>query len=701
VASLGFGRNYVQVQSIYQLDSTQYQRFGRTTMNNKKSAVSLFVVTFVFFLTGLTAPGQTVKPGASSFLAGTPEAFLASCRNDLGETKKQVAALKASHAPHDALATLQAFDTTILIAVDAGARAGLAEQVHPSKPFRDAAQICEQETSQLLTEISLDKDVYNVLASLDGSKLDGAASYFLRTTLRDYHRAGVDRDDATRTKIRELQDQIVKIGQEFEQNIPADVREIKVDPSALDGLPEDFKQAHKPDASGKVTLKTDNTDYLPFRDYGKDEAAQKAFYLAYTQRAYPKNNEVLGHLLQKRYELGKLLGYSDWAAYTTEDKMVQTKQNAADFIEKIATASQAGMQRDYDQLLAYRRKTEPNAATVDIWNYHHLLHDATIEKYGYDSQSVRPYFEYSRVLQGILDLTSQMYGITYKRVTTAQVWHPDVAVYDVFSGGTLLGRIYFDMFPRENKYKHYATFNLATGKEGFRVPEYVLVCNFPQATNGPGLMERDDVITFFHEYGHLLHGIFRGNTKWATGDLENDFIEAPSQMFEEWAQDPTILQTFARHYKTNEPIPAELAKKARAADEFGRALGIRMQMFYAAVSLGFYNRDPQSFDMTKLVAQLQERYTPFKYVDDTHMYTAFDHLNGYSAAYYTYMWSLVIAKDMFTEFKSGGLTNTAIAKKYRDTVLAASGTKPAADLVHDFLDRPYSFQAYADWLNGN
>ena len=132
------------------------------------------------------------------------------------------------------------------------------------------------------------------------------------------------------------------------------------------------------------------------------------------------------------------------------------------------------------------------------------------------------------------------------------------------------------MFPRENKFKHYATFDLATGKEGFRLPEYVLVCNFPQATAGPGLMERDDVITFFHEYGHLLHGIFRGNAKWATGDLENDFIEAPSQMFEEWAKDPAILQTFARHYKTNEPIPSELAKKAEAADEFGRALGVRM-----------------------------------------------------------------------------------------------------------------------------
>ena len=214
-------------------------------------------------------------------------------------------------------------------------------------------------------------------------------------------------------------------------------------------------------------------------------------------------------------------------------------------------------------------------------------------------------------------------------------------------------------------------------------------------------MEREDVITFFHEFGHLIHGIMKGDTKWATGDLENDFIEAPSQMFEEWPKDPAILQIFARHYKTNEPIPAELAEKAKAADDFDRALDVRTQMFYAAISLDFYNRDPQGLDTDKLLAQLQERYTPFKYVPDTHMQTAFGHLNGYSAVYYTYMWSLVIAKDMFTEFKKNGLLNREVAAKYKDSVLAPSGTKPATELVRDFLGRPYSFKAYEDWLNGN
>ena len=656
---------------------------------------------FVFAGARLVSTAQEPAPGASSYLAGTAESFLASCRSDVEDGKKRIAALKASSPPRDAMATLQAFDTALVVVADAENRAGLAEQVHPSKPFRDVAQTCEQEVSRVLTDISLDKDMYKVLASLDGARLDSAGSYYLRTTLRDYHRAGVDRDDPTREKIRALQDELVKIGQQFDQNIAADVRKFQVNASDLDGLPEDFKRSHPPDSSGKVTLTTDNTDYFPFMDYAKSEAARKEFFVLYRQRAYPKNIDVLGQLLQKRHELANVLGYPDWAAYITEDKMVGTEQNAADFIEKITTAAQADSRRDYDELLAYKKHEDPKAESVNAWDVAHLVRGAKIDRFGYDSEVIRPYFEYSRVLQGILDISSRMYGITYKPVTSAQDWHPEVTVYDVYDQSKLIGRIYFDMFPRENKYKHYATFTLATGKNGFRLPEYVLVCNFPKATGGPGLMERDDVITFFHEFGHLIHGIMKGNTKWAMGDLENDFIEAPSQMFEEWPKDPAILKLFARHYKTNEPIPAELAEKARAADDFGRTLNVRTQMFYAAISLDFYNRDPQGLDTDKLVARLQERYTPFKYVEGTHMHTAFGHLNNYSAVYYTYMWSPVIAKDMFTEFKKDGLLNPEVAGKYRTTVLGASGTKPAADLVRDFLGRPYSFQAYADWLNGN
>ncbi|HYT22776.1 MAG TPA: M3 family metallopeptidase, partial [Candidatus Polarisedimenticolia bacterium] len=419
-------------------------------------------IQWIILLSSLT--GHAWAQNASTLLAGTPEAFLGSCRADLESTRQQLEQWKAAKSPRDPYATLQVFDTAVLTVSDAQARAGLAEQVHPDKAFRDAAQKCEQEAVSLITSITLDPAAFNVLASLKGAQLDPSANYYLRTTLRDYHRAGVDRDEATRAKIRQLQDDLIKIGQEFEENIAADVRKISLDPSQLEGLPDDYKRAHVPDASGKVTLTTDNTDYVPFITYAANDDARKSFYILYNQRAYPKNTEVLHRLLAKRNELAKLLGYPDWAAYITEDKMVATKQNASDFIDKIAAATQEGSKRDYQELLTYKKRTDPNATVINPWEWQHLEHGAKIEKYGFDTQSVRPYLEYSRVKQGILDLTSRMYSITYKPVTDAKVWHPDVQVYDVYDSQNRIGRIYFDMFPRANKYKHYATFNLTTGK---------------------------------------------------------------------------------------------------------------------------------------------------------------------------------------------------------------------------------------------
>ncbi|MGE3513285.1 MAG: M3 family metallopeptidase, partial [Vicinamibacterales bacterium] len=198
--------------------------------------------------------------------------------------------------------------------------------------------------------------------------------------------------------------------------------------------------------------------------------------------------------------------------------------------------------------------------------------------------------------------------------------------------------------------------------------------------------------------------VLGGHTKWAgiAGvATEWDFVEAPSQMLEEWVWTPDTLQTFATHYQTGEPIPADLVKRMRAADEFGKGLFVRQQMFYASLSLQLHARDPKSIDMPKLVAELQERITPYKFVENTFFEESFTHLNGYSAIYYTYMWSLVIAKDMFTVFSKSGLMDRTAAMRYRSRVLEQGGSQPAAALVRDFLDRPYDFKAFEDWLNAN
>jgi len=407
-------------------------------------------------------------------------------------------------------------------------------------------------------------------------------------------------------------------------------------------------------------------------------------------------------MLGRRHELARLLGYESWAAYVTEDKMIGSARAAADFIERIAGAAEARAGKDYESLLARKRRDQPSAERVDAWDSEALKERVRAEQLGFDSQSVRPYFELGRVMDGIFETTARMFGIEYRRLSDAPVWHSDVSAWEVVEQGRTLGRFFLDLFPREGKYKHAAQFTLASGVREGALPEGALVCNFQRPGAEPALLDHGEVVTFFHEFGHLLHHLFGGNTLWAGLSgvrTEWDFVEAPSQMLEEWCWDASVLRRFARHVETGEPIPADLVERMRAADEFGKGLRVRQQMFYAATSLRFHDRDPRELDTTALAAGLQEKYTPFRHVPGTYFQESFGHLEGYSAIYYTYMWSLVIAKDLFGVFRRDGLLNPAAAARYRRAILEPGGGAPAAKLVESFLGRPASFDAFTEWLN--
>ncbi|MEZ0308116.1 MAG: M3 family metallopeptidase [Ramlibacter sp.] len=651
---------------------------------------------------GVSLAAETV--GTSPRLVATPAEFLASCRAGIAASRAQMAQLKAA-APLGA-AALEAFDAAQATLGSAGSIGYLAKEIHPDKAIREVAETCSQEYSAASTEYSLDRGAYDVLAKVDPATLDAPSRYYLERTLLRFRLAGVDRDDATRAKVRQLNDELVKLSQEFNRNVRDSVLTLDVAPSDLDGLPADYVRAHPPGADGKVKLSTDSPDYGPFMSYSKSVTAREAFWKLYRQRAHPMNLATLDKMLAKRHELATLLGFANWADYVTADKMIGNGKNAAEFIDKIATAAASRSARDYADLLARKRKDEPAAASVLPWEGGYLGDRIKAEQFGVESQQVRPYFQYENVKNAVLQITGRMFGIRYDRLTGIPVWHPDVEVYDVFEGEKRLGRIYLDMHPRANKYKHFAHFSLARGKRGVSLPESVLVCNFRQPTaNDPGLLEYGDVRTFFHEFGHLIHAVVGGQTRWSGISgvaTERDFVEAPSQMLEEWMRDAKTLQSFAFHYQTKQPIPMDLVERLRKADEFGKGMFVRGQMSYAAISLGLHNRDPKGLDTTAFVAEMTEKYTPYKHIPGTYFHEAFTHLDGYSAIYYTYMWSLVIAKDMYSMFSAqGDIMNPAVARKYRDAVLAPGGSKPAAELVKDFLGRPYSFAAYERWLNQN
>lgn len=638
-------------------------------------------------------------PKAASLLSGTPEQFTQRCDEALSTAKANVEALQKLGPGADAQ-KLALYDEATTLLSNAGARSGLSREVHPDAKFREAAEACEQRIEAFNVELAQDKALYDALAAIDSKAFDAVTGFWLFKTLREFRRAGVDRDEATRAKVKALNEELVKLGQAFGRNIRDDVRTVKAKPAELDGVPKDWLDAHKAGADGLVSITTNPPDYLPVMVYAKSATVREALWRAYRSRAFPPNVEVLKTLLAKRHELATLLGYASWADYALETKMAKTGKAAADFIEQGRRATEARAKADMAVLLARKQKDAPGAKAVEPWEQDFYEDRVKNEQYGLDSQALRTYFEFGTVKQGVMDLTSRLFSVRYVKVTDAQVWHPDVETYDVYEGDAVLGRFHLDMHPRDNKYKHAAQFGLTVGRAGKELPEAVLVCNFPKPG---GLLQHSEVETFFHEFGHLLHELFAGRQRWGGVSgirTEWDFVEVPSMLLQEWPLDAEALAAFAKHHQTGEAIPAALVKQLKAAKEFGVGLSMRRQFFLAAVSLGYHDRAP-GFDTSAVLKELQASFEPFRreYVEGTHFELGFGHLDGYSAAYYTYQWSTVIAKDLLTRFKAKGMLNGEVATEYRKKVLEPGGSREAAALVQDFLGRPYRFDAFQAWLD--
>ncbi len=383
--------------------------------------------------------------------------------------------------------------------------------------------------------------------------------------------------------------------------------------------------------------------------------------------------------------------------------MIGSAENAAEFIDRINDIAKPRAAADYDVLLQRLRQNDPDASVVGDWQKTYLEELIKNEVYQLDSQEIRQYFSYDKVRDGIFGLVEDMFSVEIEPWET-EAWHSSVETWQIFDDGELLvGQFYLDMHPRDGKYNHAAQFGVREGVRGLQTPIAALVCNFPGGDGSAGLMEHSQVETFLHEFGHLLHTLFGGHQprlSLSGVNTERDFVEAPSQMLEEWVWDADTLKTFAAD-TSDEVIPDTLIDKMRSARDFGRGLWTRHQMYYAALSLNYYNRPPTEVDLDEMMVALQAEYSQFPYVEGTHFYTSFGHLDGYSAIYYTYMWSLVIATDMFSRFEEEGLRNPEVAQSYRENVLAPGGSKDAAELVEDFLGRPYSFEAFENLLNAS
>ncbi len=643
------------------------------------------------------AATSTAQQQVDTFLATTtltpasPDALDQRCEAALALAGSLRTKLEKRAGPSTIDADFRDYDaiTNLLSSIDN--EMVVVSSTNPVKAVREAADHCDSRMAGASTAISLSRPIYDRLATIPVAGLDAPDTYILAKTLKGYRLAGVDRDSATREKVVALQKEITDAGILFERNIAEDKSGITLaSADDLAGLPQDYIDAHKPGPDGLIHISTAYPDVFPLLKFASREAVRKKMYMAFANRAWPVNEAPLKTLLTKRHELARLLGYPDYATLITADKMIGTPQHAAAFLDEVYAAALPSSTRDQAQLLAVQKTFAPASTTVEAWNNNYLANIVRTRTYDVDATVVRQYFTYAKARDGIFALIHDLFGADI-RPWKADFWASDVEGYEIFDHGKLIGRFFLDMHPREGKFSHAETVMVRRGLDGRQLPIGGLLCNFP--ADGP--MEHGDVNTFLHEFGHLIHFLYSGHQRFAAQSMDAlqwDFVEAPSQLLEEWTWDYDTLSRFATNAK-GEPIPAELVRKMNAARHFGDASSWRRQAGFSAASLAFHERAP-GFDPDELWRASNDRYAAIATPPDAHEYAAFGHLNGYSAIYYTYVWSKAIALDLFGRFKAEGIRNPQVALAYRKAVLEPGGSADANTLIENFLGRPTNIDAF-------
>ncbi len=578
----------------------------------------------------------------------------------------------------------------------------MLNSVAADKSVRDQAQLEAQRVAMAGSALSLNRPVYDALSAIDLTGASPATQHFVERTLLGYRLAGVDKDQATRDHLQSLHEKATHLSLDFSRNIQEGGKTIAATAAELDGLPTDYLARHQPNSEGQITLSTDQPDMQPVMTFATSAALRERMFLAYNTRAYPANRQILLDLLATRQEIATVLGFRSWADLATADQMMGSAANVRTFLAKLDDASLEGARREHELILEFARQRQPELTAIDITSRAYWYEQFRRSAFDFDSQSVRPYFPYAQVEAGVLQTAARLFKIEFRR-STAPGWHTDVSVFDVIEDGQAVGRFYLDMHPREGKDKWFSAAPIVTGVRGRALPEAALICNFPKGDDkDPGLLQYNDVVTYFHEFGHLMHAILGGRTEWAGISgfaTEGDFIEVPSQMLEEFFRDEKLLQAFAKHYQTGEVLSSETIKKMKLAGAFGRADWVRSQLYYTTLSLDLHDQDPAALDLDSTTKRLYESLQPWTWFEGNRMYASFGHLTGYSSNYYTYAFDKVIALDFFAQFDPADLLGCDAGSRYRKTVIEQGGSKPGRQMVRDFLGRDEEFSAFSEWLN--
>jgi thimet oligopeptidase len=590
---------------------------------------------------------------------------------------------------------LPAYDGINALAEDLAGPIYLLSNVHPDKGLRDAAEACELRWQDFFTTLSQNEKLYRAARQLKPA--DAIDREFLKQTLENFEDSGVGLPPEPRARAKTILDRVTELVQRFEKNVREDGTRVAFAVAELEGVPERVWKDAKRDDQGRVLLGLDYPLVMPVLQSAVRSAARERMWRAFQNQGGEANLKLLAEIGQLRREYAQLFGFASYADFTLRRRMAGSAASAKRFLEEVRAAVTEREQRELDELReAKSRDLGRSMAEIklDRWDVAYYTERIKRERYTVDQNAFRPHFPPQESLAFVMHLVEKTMGVKYTRVEGVTLWHPEAQAYvasDVKTGRALAA-LYVDAYPREGKYNHAAVWPIRSGSTRLaREPQAGLVVNFDRQG-----LSLDELETLLHEFGHAVHNnLSRTRHSSQGGGAVRDFVEAPSQMLEDWVFDPKVLALMREVCPDCKPVPDELVAKAKVAERYGKGVKYARQRLFASFDLALYDADaPEPLALW----QRLEGGSVLGHVPGTMLPAGFSHVaNHYGAGYYGYLWSEVLAADLRTAFAADKLS-AAVGKRYRDTILANGSQRPPQLLVQDFLRRPSNSRAFFEDL---
>ncbi len=590
-------------------------------------------------------------------------------------------------------------EASAIVGITYGQGAFMA-RVHPEDEIRQAGSAAEERINKWGIEVVFRRDLYEALqelAALDPDTTPEQAR-LMDFWLRDFRRAGHDLEPERQAELKKRKERLVELEVAFQTNVDAYKDWIDVTAEELDGLPQSYIDALQPgDAKSTHRVTLDYPELFPYLQNATNRERREELWRKKSTSAVGENRPLLEEAVELRRDISRLLDHPSWAHHRMEINMA-TPDRVATFYEELVPRLEVKRAPEHDKM----RSMLGSEDTLEQWDITYLTTKIIREEFGVDQYEIAQYFPLEAVIDGMFQVTSDMFGVSYSKVEDAKAWHPDVYLYQIVDAdsGDHLAYFFMDMFPRDGKFGHAAAFDLVPG---FRQPsgEYArpvgaVVANFTKpTTDTPSLLRHEEVLTLFHEFGHVLHQCLTRaeSARFAGANTEWDFAEAPSQIMEHWTWEAEVLQQFSRHHDTGEKIPSHLVQQLVAARDVNIATATLRQAYFGLMDLALHD-ESEEWDLEEIDRTAFD-ITGLPFPEGTFFLASFGHImGGYDAGYYGYLWSKVFGDDMYSRFQSEGILNPVVGREYRRVILEQGGSKDADTLLREFLGREPNNEAF-------